>query len=84
MRKEKQVACPETGSVRSNRRKAILTGVLALTLMFSAAGGLTGYWYYQNAKHHVTVSFETNGGSAVRSVTLDKGTTLPQVPCTRK
>ncbi|MED9890774.1 hypothetical protein [Ruminococcus champanellensis] len=43
MRKEKQVACPETGSVRSNRRKGILTGVLALTLMFSAAGGLTGY-----------------------------------------
>lgn len=84
MRKEKQVACPEPGSVRSNRRKAILTGVLALTLMFSAAGGLTGYWYYQNAKHHVTVSFETNGGSAVRSVTLDKGTTLPQVPCTSK
>ena len=42
MRKEKQVACPETGSVRSNRRKGILTGVLALTLMFSAAGGLTG------------------------------------------
>ena len=71
-------------AARTNRRRAVLTGAVALTLMFSAAGGLTGYWYYQNAKNHVTVSFETNGGSAVRSVTLEKGTAMTEIPCTSK
>ena len=68
--------------VRQGKKKTVVIITAAVLLM--AAAAFIGVRIYQDIQNHITVTFDTNGGSAVQAVKLEKGSVLSSIPCTSK
>ena len=68
--------------VRQGKKKTVVIITAAVLLM--AAAAFMGVRIYQDIQNHITVTFDTNGGSAVQAVKLEKGSVLSSIPCTSK
>lgn len=68
--------------VRQGKKKTVVIITAAVLLM--AAAAFMGVRIYQDIQNHITVTFDTNGGSAVQAVKLEKGSVLSSILCTSK
>ena len=79
MKKLFELKKPEKGK---NRKKPAAILALAVTLTaFGAAGGAEYLKSIYDAQNQVVVSFDTQGGEAIPSVVIDKGTSMGNIPC---
>ena len=75
-------ADPTPVKVRQNKKKTVIFITAAMLILAIAAG--IGVKWYRDVQNRVTVSFNTNGGETVETVTLEKGSVLTAVPCASK